>query len=100
MPLLNCIHNLTHSNLQRGEDIRQRGPGVPPSATKDITSTTSGDGRKVRTDSARQGFVSPTAAHGTGAVQAGIPQTPNTTISAGGLYKKKNAFNKRKWEYP
>jgi hypothetical protein len=23
MPILNCIHNLTHSNLQRGEDIRQ-----------------------------------------------------------------------------
>jgi hypothetical protein len=37
MPLRLCINNLTHSLLQQGLDMRQRGYGAPPSATKDIT---------------------------------------------------------------
>jgi hypothetical protein len=100
MPILNCIHNLTHSNLQRGEDIRQRGPGVPPSATKDITSTTSGDGRKVRSDSARQGFISPTNAHGSGAIAPGTPQTLISGLTARGLYHQQAAFRALKRRQP
>ena len=100
MPILNCIHNPTHSNLQRGDEIRQQGYGPPPSATKDITSTTSGDGRKTQTDSVRQSFLSPAAAHGTGAVHAGTPQTPASALTARGLYHQKSAFNKLKRKQP
>jgi hypothetical protein len=100
MPILNCIHNLTHSNLQRGEEIRQRSYGAPPSATKDITSTTCSDGRKIRSDSARQGFILPTAANGTGAVLAGTPQTPISGLTPMGLYHQKNAFRTLKRKQP
>jgi hypothetical protein len=51
MPLKERIHNLTHSLLQRGDDMRLRRCGPPPSATKDITTSSSQEGRKVRTDS-------------------------------------------------
>ena len=100
MPILNCIHNLTHSNLQRGEEIRQRSYGAPPSATKDITSTTCSDGRKIRSDSARQGFISPTNAHGTGAIAAGTPNTPISALTARGLYHQQAAFKTLKRKQP
>ena len=61
MPLKECIHNLTHSLLQQGAPLRKRGYGVSLKATKDITTSSSVDGRKVRSDSVRQPFTSPTA---------------------------------------
>jgi hypothetical protein len=36
MPIKEGIHNLTHSLLQRGDDMRQRKCGPPLSATKGI----------------------------------------------------------------
>jgi hypothetical protein len=54
MPLNKCIHNLTHSLLQRGDPMRKRGTGAPPNPTKDITTSSSVDGRKVRKDSKQQ----------------------------------------------
>ena len=45
-----CINNLTHSLLQQGPELRQRGMGAPPSATENLDSSCSGDGRKVRSD--------------------------------------------------
>jgi hypothetical protein len=47
-----CINNLTHSLLQQGDDIRQRSYvyGARSGPTKDLTSTSSGDGRKKRAD--------------------------------------------------
>ena len=47
-----CINNLTCSLLQQGPEMRQRGMGAPPSATKNLDSSCSGDGRKVRSDAA------------------------------------------------
>ncbi|OEU05936.1 hypothetical protein FRACYDRAFT_257320 [Fragilariopsis cylindrus CCMP1102] len=79
MPLKECIHNLTHSLLQRGDSMRKRGSGAPPKATKDITTSSSVDGRKIRSDSVRQPFTSPTA------TVTGTPQTPASTITARAL---------------
>jgi len=45
MVLKDCINSLTHSLLQQGDGMRKRQPGAPPSASKDLTFTTSGDGR-------------------------------------------------------
>ncbi|OEU06358.1 hypothetical protein FRACYDRAFT_254789 [Fragilariopsis cylindrus CCMP1102] len=50
MPLKECIHNLTHSLLQRGTPLRKRGYGGYPKATKDVTTSSSVDGRKVGSD--------------------------------------------------
>ena len=47
-----CISNLTRSLLQQGPEMRQRGMEAPPSATKNLDSSCSGDGRKVRSDAA------------------------------------------------
>jgi hypothetical protein len=75
MPMKNGIHNLAHSLLQRGNPMRKRGYGAPPSATKDISTSYSPDGRAVRKDSGRQPFNSPPAAHGTGAVHIGTSRS-------------------------
>jgi hypothetical protein len=99
MELKPCINNLTHSLLQEGEEMRQRGYGAPPSATKDVTSTSSGEGRRIRSDSSRPVFSSP-AAHGTGAVQSGTPQSTVSSISARGLYYQQTAFNQLKYFQP
>ena len=45
--------------------------GASPSATKDITTSSSQEGRKVRSDSVQQPYIQQHA-HGTGAVIAGI----------------------------
>jgi hypothetical protein len=66
MEMKDCINNLTHSLLQQGNDIRQRGYGAAPSATNDLTTSVGSDGRKKRTDANNQPFTSPAAAHGTG----------------------------------
>jgi hypothetical protein len=47
MELKPCINNLTHSLLQEGEEMRQRGVGAPPSATKNLDSSCSGEGRSI-----------------------------------------------------
>jgi hypothetical protein len=99
MEMKDCINNLTHSLLQQGEDIRQRSYGATPSATKDLTSTTSGDGRATRADAKNQPFMSPTSAHGTGATHTGTPQTPASTVTAKGLYQKEICFNQQKRDY-
>jgi hypothetical protein len=74
MPLKEGIHNLTHSLLQRGDDMRQRKCGAPPSAIKDISTSCSQEGRQVQREAVRQPFVPEPLANGTGAVHAGIPQ--------------------------
>jgi hypothetical protein len=51
MGLKPCINNLAHSLLQQGSEMRQRGSGAPPKATKDITISSSVDGRRARSDS-------------------------------------------------
>jgi hypothetical protein len=47
MPLRECIKKLTHSLLQQGLNMRQRGYGAPPSATNDISTSSSGEGRSI-----------------------------------------------------
>jgi hypothetical protein len=75
MEVKDCIHNLTHSLLQRGDNTRKRKCNAPPSTTtKDISTSSSTEGRKVRTDSIQEPFASTTSAHGTGAVHAAVPQ--------------------------
>jgi hypothetical protein len=81
MELKDCINNVTHSLLQEGEDIRQRSYSAPPSVTKDLTSTSSGDGRAIRSDAKNQPFASPIPAHGTGGQHAGTPQTPGSALT-------------------
>jgi hypothetical protein len=92
MPMRECMNNLTHSLLQQGLEIRLRGVGAPPQATKNLDSTASGDGRKVRTDSNRPPFTSP----GSSSVQSGSIQTPVSSISARALHYRQVAFNRLK----
>jgi hypothetical protein len=62
--------------------MRQRGYGAPPSATNDITTSSSSDeGRSIRSDSNRQPFETPPGPHGTGALYTGTSRTPVTTIT-------------------
>jgi hypothetical protein len=53
MPLRECINNLTQSLLQQGLGMRLRGYGAPPSATKDVSTSSSCEGRSIRSDSNR-----------------------------------------------
>jgi hypothetical protein len=99
MELKYCIHNLTHSLLQRGDDMRKRKCGAPPSATKDISTSSSTEGRKVRTDSIQQPFASTTAAHGTGAVHAAVPG-PIDYTSPRGRHHQQCPFSRRRVQQP
>ena len=81
MPLKTCGNNLTHSLLQQGLEMRQRCTGASPSATKNLGSSCPDDGWKVRSDSVRQSFTSPTAT-----VQTGTPQTPVSCVTAWALH--------------
>ena len=83
-----CINNFTCSLLQQGPELRQRGMGAPPSATENLDSSCSGDGRKVRSDETWQSFASPT-----GTVQTGTPQTPVSGITAQALHYQQVALN-------
>jgi hypothetical protein len=47
MKMRDCINNLTHSLLQQGPSMREKGVGAPPRATKNLEMSSSGDGRKV-----------------------------------------------------
>jgi hypothetical protein len=93
MPLKECIHNLTHSLLQWVDPMRRRGYGAPPSATKNITTSSSTDGRAVRLDSKQQSFPSPPAANGTGGVPTGTPRSSAFYICSSTIYKQQHAFN-------
>ena len=73
--------------------MRKRGYGATPKATKDITTSSSVDGRKVRSDSVRQPFTSPT-------VQTGTPQTPVSGIGARALQYPQVAFKRQKQLQP
>ena len=99
MVMKDCINNLTHSLLQQGDEIRQYSYGAAPSATKDLTTTSSGDGRAIRSDAKNQPFTSPTPDHGIGATHGGTPRTPASTLTARGLYQKEICFNQRKRDY-
>jgi hypothetical protein len=96
MPLKDCIHNLTHSLLQRGYEMRQRGYGAPSNPTKDISSSTSSDGRSIRKDSKKQRFVGPAAAHGTSGMHTGARCSTTSTVCARAVYHQRAAFKKRK----
>jgi hypothetical protein len=87
MPLKEGIHNLTHSLLQRGDDMRLRKCGPPPSATKDIATSSSQEGRKVQTDSVQQAHI-PIYANGTGAVHASSPQAIDYSSPRGRHYQQ------------
>ncbi|OEU06161.1 hypothetical protein FRACYDRAFT_256066 [Fragilariopsis cylindrus CCMP1102] len=95
MLMRSCINDLTHSLLQQGSEIRTRGFGDAPSATKDITTTSSSlDGRKLRSDAVRQHFTSPTA------TVSGTPQTPASSITARALRYRQSDFNRQKEMQP
>jgi hypothetical protein len=76
--------------------MRKRGYGAPPSATKDISTSSSPDGRAVRKDSGRQPFNSPPSAQGTGAVHTGTPHSLTSDICSRTVYKQQKACKKRK----
>ena len=95
MLMRSCINDLTHSLLQQGSEIRTRGFGDAPSATKDITTTSSSlDGRKLRSDAVRQHFTSPTA------TVTGTPQTPASAITARALRYRQVDFKRQKQLQP
>jgi hypothetical protein len=99
MPLKDCIHNLTHSLLQRGDPMWKRGTGVPPKATKDITTSSSVNGRTIRKDSKQQNFPSPPPAHGTGGVHSGTPLSCSSDTRTRGKFKQQAAFKRRKKQH-
>jgi hypothetical protein len=77
--------------------MRQRGCGAPPNATKDISPSTSSDGRSIRKDSKKQRFsLAPAAAHGTNGVYTGAPHSTTSTVGARAVYHQRAAFKKRK----
>jgi hypothetical protein len=92
MPMKDGIHNLALSLLQRGNPMRKRGYGAPPSATKDISTSSSPDGRAVRKDSGWQPFISRPSAHGTGAVHTGTPRSLTSDICSRTVCKQQKAF--------
>jgi hypothetical protein len=92
MPLRERINNLTHSLLQQGLDMRQRGYGAPPSANKDISTSSSGEGRSIRSDSNRPPCETPPSPHGTSALDTGSTQTPVSSITPRALYLPTSCF--------
>jgi hypothetical protein len=100
MPLRECINNLTHSLLQQGLEMRQRGYSAPPSATKDISISSSGEGRSIRSDSNCQPFETHPGPHETGALHTGTSQTPVSTITPRALYYQQVTFKTLKRKQP
>jgi hypothetical protein len=78
----------------------QRGYGAPPCPTKDIRTTTCTDGRKVHSDSVKQPPPSLPAAHGTGAIHAGTPQSSTSDVTSRSVYKQQEALSRRKKQKP
>jgi hypothetical protein len=68
--------------------MRQRGYGAPPSATKDITTSLSSEGKQVRRNSVRQPFVPETLGNGTGAVHTGNHQPTDYSSPRGRHYQQ------------
>jgi hypothetical protein len=80
--------------------MRPRGYGAPPSATKDITASSSQEGKQVRKDSVRQPYIPESLAHGTGAVHSGVDQTPIGYTSPRGRHYQQCAFSRRRLQQP
>jgi hypothetical protein len=95
MPLRECINNHPLAASTRSHYEKERGVEVPPSAVKNIETSSSGYGRKIPTDLNRPLFSSPGAA---AAVQAGTPQTSVSSIKARALHYRQVAFNRLKNE--
>jgi hypothetical protein len=100
MPLTECINNLTHSLLQQGLDMRQKGYGAPRSATKDITTTSSGESRSIGSDTNHQPFETRPGPHGTGALHIGRTRTPVSSITPRALYYQQAVFKTLKRKQP
>jgi hypothetical protein len=100
MPLRECINDLTHSLLQQGLNMRQREYGAPPSARKDITTSSSGEGRSIRSDLNRQPFETPPGPHGTGALHTGTSRTPVSNITPRAPYYQQVASETLKRKQP
>jgi hypothetical protein len=100
MPLRECINNLTHYLLQQGLDMRRRGYGAPPSATKDVTTSSSGEGRSIRSDSNRQPFETQLSPRGTGALHSGSTRTPVSNITPRALCYQQIAFKSLERKQP
>jgi hypothetical protein len=95
MPIKEAVHNLTHSFLQRGDQMRQRGYGASPSARKDITTSSSNEGKQVCKDSVRQPFIPKTLGNWTGTVPTGNHQ-PTDYSSPHGRHYQQYAFSRRR----
>jgi hypothetical protein len=80
--------------------MRQRGYGAPPSATKDISTFSSGEGRSIRSDSNCQPFETPPGPHGTGWIHISTSQTPVSSITSGAVYHQQVAFKTLKRKQP
>jgi hypothetical protein len=74
--------------------MRKRKCGAPPSARKDISTSSSKESRKVRTDLIKQPFPSSPGANGTGADHTGTARSSD--VSSRGVYKQQQAFKRRK----
>jgi hypothetical protein len=79
--------------------MRQRGYGASPSATKDIATSSSSEGKQVRRDSVRQPVVPETLRNGTGAVHTGNHQ-PTDYSSSRGRHYQQCAFSRRRLQQP
>jgi hypothetical protein len=77
--------------------MRKRGTGAPPNPTKDITTSSSVDGRTIRKDSKQQKFPSPPSAHGTGGVHTGTARSSTSCTRT--IYKQQNTFKRRKTQH-
>jgi hypothetical protein len=97
MKLKDCINNLTHSLLQQGPTMRQRGVGAPPSATKNLETSCSGEGRSIRSNAKQQPCASSTA--GTvlcATYNTTTPRTPIASMSVRSLYYQQAAYSRMK----
>jgi hypothetical protein len=79
--------------------MRQRGYGASPSATKNITTSSSTEGKQVRRDSVQQPFVPEPHAHGMGAVRTGNHH-PTDYSSPRGRHYQQCAFSRRRLQQP
>jgi hypothetical protein len=75
--------------------MRQRGYGPPPSATKDISTSSSGEGRTIRSDSNSPPFETQPGPHGTGSTR-----TPISSITPRALYYQQAAIKTLKRKQP
>jgi hypothetical protein len=98
MKLKDCINNLTHSLLQQGPSMRERGVGAPPNPVKNLETSSSGEGKRIRCSAKQQPFTSPTTA--TPRVRAGTPNSTMSSLSTRGIYYQQAAYSRMKNEQP